>query len=66
MPEGKGIPLASLDYRKFGAVIDGVTNDTAAVQAAIDDFVMRQSSAGTNSLSDPQAAHLTTMRPPCD
>jgi hypothetical protein len=67
MSEGKGIPLASLDYRKFGAVMDGVTDDTPAVQAAIDDFIMRHSSfSGTNSLNDPQTVHLTFMRPLSD
>lgn len=38
-----GIPLDSLDYKKFGAAMDGVTDDTAAVQAAIDDYTKTHS-----------------------
>lgn len=61
-----GIPLAHLDFRKFGATMDGETDDTAEIQAAIDDYVLNHSSAGTNSLKEPQRAHLTIIDPPED
>lgn len=58
-----GIPVDQLDFRRFGAVGDGVTDDTAAVQAAIDDYVLRHSQAEISSLNAPQDAHLIPAPP---
>jgi polygalacturonase len=49
IPDGfllSDIPFASLDYKRFGAAMDNIKDDTAAVQAAIDDYArkIRQSS----------------------
>jgi hypothetical protein len=66
LAEFRRIPLASLDFRRFGATMDGVTDDTSSIQEAINDYARHHSSAGTNSLKEPQRAHLTIIEPPSD
>jgi hypothetical protein len=53
-----GIPLCDLDYRNFGAVCDGVTDDYVARLS-----LARASSAGVSSLNEPQDAHRSTSGP---
>jgi len=61
--ERKPIPFDELDFAAFGAVGDGVTDDTAAIQAAIDEYVEGQTSVEASSLTEPQEPQAIAALP---
>src|SRR5258708_22835303 len=69
VPKGialNAIPNDSLDYQKFGAKMDGVSDDTEAVQTPIHHLARRQviSSAGRGFFNNTHKPDTTNKTPP--